>query len=216
MKSAEATSRLEVWRSDAYRLLAACFYQPEREMLLQEGLTGNLATALRQAGAPADESCRVLEEELRRCSPEELLVEYAALFLGPFHVPASPYGSVYLEPHQRQLMGESTVRVGAMYRQAGLSQEFDGPPDHIAVELEFMSFLCRVIAMPAASGPCGDDAGLAQAAAMHLRREFFEKLLAPWIGPFCAAIREHAQLGFYRSLADCLESFISTEQHLHV
>ncbi len=208
---------LEVWRSDAYRLLAACFYEPDREMFLSEKLTANLAAALREAGAPADEACRSMEESLRQSSQEELLVEYSALFLGPFKVLAVPHGSVYLEPASRQLMGRTSVRVGDLYKFAGLAQEENEPPDHIALELEFMAFLSLKLSNPEPAA-AGEDAeeGLPPLDSAGLRAEFLRDLLAPWIPPFCAAIREHAELGFYRGLVDCLEGFIAVEKAAHL
>lgn len=211
--SRQDDTSLELWRSDAYRLLAACFYEPDKEMFEAEDLAGNLAIALKEAGAPADEACRKMAAALNKHSQEELLVEYSALFLGPFKVLAVPYGSVYLEPENRLMMGESTVRVGDLYKFAGLAQEEIGPPDHIALELEFMAFLSRRLANPeqAASEDKAEE-GVPPLDSAGLRAEFLRVLLAPWVAPFCAAVREHAELDFYRAVADCLETFVDAEK----
>ena len=73
---------------------------------------------------------------------EELAIDHARLFVGPFALLAPPYGSVYLEG-ERRLMGDSTLAVGECYREVGLevAAGFNGTPDHIAAELEFMHFL---------------------------------------------------------------------------
>lgn len=198
-------ARLDVARSDAYRLLAACFYEPDRELFLEENLGANLTSLMEELAVPAGEHCRRLEEGLRENRQEELLVEYAALFLGPFGASAQPYGSVYLE-HSRQLMGESTMVVKKMYQDAGIGQEAEGPPDHISLELEFMSYLAQRIAQALASG---DEAGFAEFS--RRQREFYTVCLARWIPPFCNAIRENARLPFYGALADCLVAFIAAE-----
>lgn len=211
--SKQDAATLELWRSDAYRLLAACFYEPDKEMFAAEDLAGNLAAALKETGASAAKACRTMAARLKKHSQEELLVEYSALFLGPFKVLAVPYGSVYLEPEERKLMGETTVRVGDLYKFAGLAQEEIGPPDHIALELEFMAFLSRKLADPEqAAAEEEAEEGVPPLDSAALRAEFLRDLLAPWIAPFCAAIREHAELDFYKAVADCLESFIEAEK----
>lgn len=199
-------ARPDLARSDAYRLLAACFYEPDREMFLEENLCANLAGLMEELSVPAAESCRRMEQGLRENSGEGLLVDYSALFLGPFGAPAQPYGSVYLDK-ERQLMGDSTMAVRRIYDEAGVKQETDGPPDHIAVELEFMSFLgqriARAIAVP-------DQAEVADFPAIQAR--FFNTYLASWAPLLGRAIREHAKLTFYRALGECLPGFITAEQ----
>lgn len=72
---------------------------------------------------------------------EKLKIEYARLFIGPFHVVAPPYGSYYLE--NGKLMGDSTIEVNNLYNQVGLvlNESFKDLPDHIIAELEFLIYL---------------------------------------------------------------------------
>jgi len=67
--------------------------------------------------------------------------EYLCLFYGPFHLPAPPYESVYLHG---EVLGPAALEVVREYRRAGLalSPDYKNLPDHLAVELEFMAFLC--------------------------------------------------------------------------
>ncbi len=199
-------ARRDVARSDAYRLLAACFCEPERELFLAENLGANLAALMEELAVPAREPCRRLAEGLDANSQEELFLEYTALFLGPFGAPAHPYGSVYLD-QARQLMGDSTMVAKKMYQAAGITQEVEGPPDHICLELEFMSYLTRRIAQALADG---DEAVVAEFS--RRQRDFYTRCLARWVTPFCNAIRDNAQLPFYRALADCLGGFIAAER----
>jgi len=199
-------ARPDLARSDAYRLLAACFYEPDREMFLEENLCVNLAGLMVELSVPMEESCHRLGQGLQENSREELLVDYAALFLGPFGAPAQPYGSVHLE-EERQLMGDSTMKVQKIYGEAGVKQETDGPPDHIAIELEFMSFLGQRLAQATATA---DETAVAEFSAIQTR--FFNGFLAPWAPLLGRAIQEHAQLTFYRALGECLLGFIGAEQ----
>ena len=127
-------------RSDAYRLLAACFYEPEREMFIEENLCANLATLMEAICPPAVELCREMGKGIEANSQDELLLEYTALFLGPFSIPAQPFASVYLDK-ERALMGDSTMEVKKIYAKNKVEHDVPGPPDHIAIELEFMSLL---------------------------------------------------------------------------
>ncbi|MFN2356106.1 MAG: molecular chaperone, partial [Desulfopila sp.] len=82
-----------------------------------------------------------MEQAIHESRHQDLLVEYARLFVGPFELLAPPYGSVYLETGRR-LMGDSTIAVQHMYTNAGLTLDVQEAPDHIALELEFMHYLC--------------------------------------------------------------------------
>ena len=194
-------------QSDAYRLLAACFSQPDREMFVEENLCANLAGLMKEISLPAvGEACRRMAQCLAENNQEELLIEYSALFLGPFGAPAHPYGSVYLE-QERKLMGDSTMEVLKLYAQSGVKYEGDEPPDHIAIELEFMSFLEGKIAQAISEG---NQADLADFSA--IRSRFFNRLLASWAPILGNILKEQATLAFYRDLGECLLGFISAEQ----
>ncbi|MFA7381901.1 MAG: molecular chaperone TorD family protein [Desulfurivibrionaceae bacterium] len=193
--------------SDAYRLLAACFYEPEKEMFLEENLCANLAALMDKLALPASAaSCRWMGEGLQRNSQEELLQEYAALFLGPFNIPAHPYGSVYLE-EGRRLMGDSTMEVKKVYAEAGVKHEGEEFPDHIAIELEFMSFLEQKIAQAISEANQADLDDFTT-----IRNRFFTRLLAPWAPQLGKAIVGHASLPFYFGLGECLNEFIASEK----
>jgi len=200
-------AKIALRRSDAYRLLAACFYEPDREMFIEENLCLNLAELMAEISPPLAEACRRMDASLKENSQEALLVDYSALFLGPFKAPAQPYGSVYLE-QERRLMGDSTMDVQKVYAEAGVKQEADdGPPDHIAIELEFMSFLEGKIIQANSEGNQADQADYAA-----IQARFFNHLLASWAPALGKALVHYADLEFYRSLGQCLIDFIAAEQ----
>ncbi len=194
-------------QSDAYRLLAACFYQPDREMFLEENLCASLAGLMQEISLPTvAQACQRMAQSLAENNQEELLVEYSALFLGPFGAPAHPYGSVYLE-QERKLMGDSTMEVLKFYGDSGVKHEGDEPPDHIAIELEFMSFLEGKIAQA-----IGESNQAERADFSAIRSRFFNRLLASWAPVLGNILKEQATLAFYRDLGECLVGFIGAEQ----
>ncbi|MFN2352958.1 MAG: molecular chaperone [Desulfopila sp.] len=191
---------------DCYRLLAACFYEPDKPLFLEQKLCSNLAMLLENPAPEAATSARNMSKSLLRLEQEQLLVDYAALFIGPFELPAPPYGSIYLDKN-KTIMGDSTMTALKFYQDAGLRVEEKEPPDHIAIELEFMSFLCGEEIQALAHREKEAAQKFRQ-----MRRTFFTSCLNTWVYSFCAAIRSGTGNSFYLSLADCLAGFMASQQ----
>lgn len=200
--------RLHRRRADAYRLLSACFYPPERRLLLEENLCANLETLLTWLCPAAAAAALEMGSALRNMDGDSLLVAHAALFVGPFELLAPPYGSVYLEK-TRLLMGDSTLETRRFYEDACLSLDIHEAPDHIAIELEFAGYLAGQASRHIQDG---EQDKAAAGLAMHAR--FLNRLLARWAPLLAEAIRRNAKDSFYLALADCLEHFIRCEQEL--
>ena len=203
--SSSHTASWEHARGECYRLLAACFYMPERDLWLAERVLENLRAFLTQICPTAVEHCHQMLEGLSGSSAEDLAVEYTRLFVGPYGVVAPPYGSVYLH-EGRRVMGDSTLAVLDIYRRAGLSldPDFKELPDHIAAELEFVYYLTNKAAGAAAAG----QSGIADEA-LQTREMFLGRFLNRWVPGFCARLREGTEHPFYRGLAECLAAFIA-------
>ena len=191
-------------RGDCYRFLSACFCQPEKNVFQEEKLLQNLTKSLHRICPEAALFSASMEESILKCGNEELLVEYSRLFIGPFGVIAPPYGSVYLDG-ERRVMGDSTMEVIGMYRDEGLSGPSDATelPDHVAVELEFMSYLVfeEIKALESSDLRAAVDAVAKQ-------ERFSAEFLRRWIPPFCERIKENTENGFYAALAQCASTFI--------
>jgi len=191
-------------RGDCYRLLSACFYQPQKEAFIQEEFFKNLEVILKDVSPDAAAHVPAMENAFLKYSDEELLVAYAKLFVGPHELIAPPYGSVYLDG-ARQVMSDSTMGTIKIYQDEGLSidDEFRELPDHITVELEFMSYLIfkGIEALK--------QSDFERAKGFIDKQEIFlNTFLYRWAPPFCEKIREGTDNGFYKALADCLSSFI--------
>lgn len=191
-------------RSNCYKLLAACFYQPQKETFMEEGLFENLTVLLKQACPDAVVFSEKMGQAILNYNNEDLLIDYAKLFIGPYELKAAPYGSIYLDD-ARKVMGDSTIEVIKIYKDEGLSidEKFKELPDHIAVELEFMYYLIfkEIEAL--------ENSDNGRAAHFIETHELFQhRFLGKWVKPFCDKIKQGTDNEFYSSLADCLSTFV--------
>ena len=187
-------------RADIYRLLSACYYQPEDAFLEEEVFT-QLKTALAKASPSGVIEAAGLDYCFRASGVEVLMLDYSRLFLGPFDIRAKSYGSVYLDG-EKVVMGDSTMLPLELYREGGfdVAEDFREMPDHIAVELEFLYLLSFRI------GQESEDVERTRLVASKQR--FLENHLGRWIGTFSTAIRSGAETDFYKRLADLTETFV--------
>ncbi len=187
-------------KADLLAGLANCYARPCREIgALLEAKAEN-TRSLEGFGA---EMFSELLEQWRKNTLQELLVDYAALFVGPFETIAPPLGSVYLE-EQPVLMGESTRNLLDIYRQAGLdmAESFNGPPDHIIAELEFLAYL--ISARLSADPETGRNL-------YSLQQRFLGEHLGAWVAPFAGKVAQGAGTGFYQLLAELTRKRVLAE-----
>jgi TorA maturation chaperone TorD len=192
-------------RAAVYKLLAECYYPPTgtlREPVEQ------LRRSLKTLGSPAAASAERMDAALQAHETlAELAIDHARLFVGPFALLSPPYGSIYLDG-ERRLMGDSTLSVDECYHEVGLevAAGFNGTPDHIAVELEFMHFLI----VKEMSALIGGELDRAQNFRQK-QRVFLQRHLAAWVPDFSRSVEEQAQTGFYQGLALATRIFIESE-----
>lgn len=200
------TPRCASTREDVYRLLAACFYPPSPE-LIEENCCTTLAALLVPVAPEAARYAGEAADALAACSRAALAVEHARLFIGPFQLVAPPYGSIYLD-EARTVMGDSTARVASFYSACGLqlADDFHELPDHVAVELEFLSFLAYRQREAEQSGDTHETARI-----VSLQQEFLDRFLIPWLEPFTAAVIADGEAPFYQAIARCTVAFINAD-----
>ncbi len=148
-------------------------------------------------------------EAFREAREEELLewlaVEYTRLFLGPGpHI--NPYESV--QRGEGRYWGDTTVEALEFFRRCGfdLGGEFTGMPDHLSVELEFMS---RLSAQEADRWEKGDREGALRH--LELQRAFLREHLLTWVPSFCQKVAEQAEEEFYRNFASLTREVLLSE-----
>jgi TorA maturation chaperone TorD len=196
-------------RSALYELLSQLTLFPPRAEWVEALRSGDLRGAfsdlfsaetlalLREIPPPDDELLHTLKRDFHR------------LFQVPGDGYTRPYEAVYTDQREVAgelvgglLMGESTVEVQKLYDGAGLTLSADVKelPDHIGVELAFMSFLCS---QEAEARQRGDGKGLG----VVLQKEvvFLREHLARWAGDLCAEIRTSARTGLSKAVAGMLE-----------
>ena len=192
-------------RENLCRLLAACYYEPGPEFAEEKVFVSMLEAASRVHPQLAPYAKR-LGADYAAEGHDALLLDYTRLFLGPNHIVAQPYGSVWLEGGT--VMGESTMAAQKLYEEGGfdISEEFREVPDHIAVELEFLYLLIYRENEAHRNGE--HDARETKTA---LRKRFLDEHLGRWIGPFTSAVIAGAQSSYYRQLAGLTDRFIHME-----
>jgi TorA maturation chaperone TorD len=198
-------------RADLCRFLAGCYYQPAPEFS-EENLFESMLAAATQVDPALEVRTRRLGRYFISEGIDNLLVDYARLFLGPSDILAKPYGSVWLTG-EKTLMQDSTSAVSELYREAGfdLDQTFRELPDHIAAELEFLYLL---IYRENEARFKEDVSGVQKVA--RLRTRFLNGHLGRWVSAFTAAIGAGARTGFYRELGELTNVFVALEERRRV
>jgi len=200
-------------RQAGYHYLAELFRDPAELTEASEvpALIGEIVEAIDDS--ELRRSSRQLGEAFNAADPVALRRDYTALFIGPQNLLAPPYGSIYLEPAKRQVMGESTRDAKRLYRQAGMkvSSEFKQPPDHIMLELRFMSHVVfGVVEELSADSPDWQRAGNL----VKIQLEFLQRHLVAWIKPFTHLVLENSATSFYSVVAELTERFVAYDyQH---
>ena len=201
MDDAQDRLPVDMARAKVYKALAECYHRPTDETLRYSSKLADLLETICPQASDAASAIPANE------NPEGLSVDHARLFVGPFALMAPPYGSVHLEGEHR-CMGESTLDAARCYGEFGLGAApgYQDALDHIAVELEFMHFLC-VREIDALTRQASDEAQDLQAK----QRCFLGKHLSAWVPEFTASVETHAQTHFYRSLARVTRLFIASD-----
>jgi TorA maturation chaperone TorD len=194
----------DIARAKIYKALAECYYLPGEATLRH---ARQLGRSLKAVCPPAAEAADRMEAALlSHEGVEDLAIDHARLFVGPFALLTPPYGSVYLDG-ERRLMGDSTQAVSDCYRETGLEMDagFNGTPDHIAAELEFM----HVLVIRELEALAGGD--LDRAHIPGRSRAPSWRGISPHGCRFSPRCRQQAQTRFYQGLAAATRLFVESD-----
>ncbi|MDU1654215.1 Tat proofreading chaperone DmsD [Leclercia adecarboxylata] len=164
------------------RVLGALFYfAPDSEQAapLVAALTGG---DWQQDWPLPSRQLAPVAEILRQPSDEALPDAWQRLFIGPWALPAPPWGSVWLD-RESVLFGDSTLALRQWMRDNGIAFEMaqNEPEDHFGTLLLLAAWLAET----------GRDAERDQLLAWHL---------LPWSTRFLTLFVENAGHPFYRAL----------------
>ncbi|RYJ18300.1 Tat proofreading chaperone DmsD [Rahnella variigena] len=118
---------------------------------------------------------------------ESLADAYQRLFVGPYALPAPPWGSVYLDK-ESVVFGDSTLALRQWMRENGIEPHLKQaePEDHIGLLLMMSAWLAE-------NSPA-------------LLNEFLTMHLLPWAGRYLELLRQKAEHPFYVGVALLAES----------
>ncbi|MGQ9554983.1 MAG: TorD/DmsD family molecular chaperone [Anaerolineae bacterium] len=197
-------------RQGCYRLAAALFLYPNRSRwanligaareLKQEngslGLFPFFGPWQRLLTTLLNEDCRKIEGE------------YIRLFV--VNPQAPPYESFYLDP-ERQITGWIVAGLEREYTERGLavSTPLQEPPDHVAVELEFMAFMCGREAEAWERKVVREGAHLLQS-----EERFLDSHLKRWFPAFLRQVAVTSRTDLYGAAVEAVYAFLHHDQDL--
>jgi anaerobic sulfite reductase subunit A len=141
----------------------------------------------------------------------ELGEEYVRLFMHhPERTPCLPYESVYVD-RGGQAVGWVTTLVEREYAVAGLSlsPSLKDLPDHAAVELEFMAFLCAQEA-----GAWERESLTEGIRALERQASFLDRHLGRWFPQWATEVETLAGEGIYPLMAATAGAFVGQDGDL--
>ncbi|KKK37366.1 hypothetical protein WQ57_14280 [Mesobacillus campisalis] len=162
-----------------------------------------------QSMAEMNKNAKKMEQEIKKFREDDNFLQMAVsayhdLFTGPNPLPAPLWESVYLG-REHILFDDQTLQARAFYRKYGLrfTHENNQPDDHIAVELEFLSYLVR------SSLESGDVAAIREL--LKDQHSFITGHLARWVHLLCDRLLKGTSHPLYQALALLLRDYLDLE-----
>jgi TorA maturation chaperone TorD len=195
------------------QVMALLFSPPDEEMIEQMA-KGNLSAFVAPYVLSWGENLSLLEGLIVKEDPAAYLIhlrdEYERLFLNPGGETISLVESFYkpwsLDPGcplafasgKGLLMGDSALHLLEVYRQCGLemAEEFKSCPDHLVIELEFLSYLYQ------------------QATQADIQTFISDHL--DWIPLLREALKRFQPNSFYEPVLEILDLFLENEKEPEV
>nr|BAL57380.1 cytoplasmic chaperone TorD [uncultured Acetothermia bacterium]BAL58896.1 cytoplasmic chaperone TorD [Candidatus Acetothermum autotrophicum] len=132
-------------------------------------------------------------------------LEYDRLFCHRTSV-ICPIYEVEYDRNRAVSQGPTLADIAGFYRAFGLELAVSERPDHMALELEFMSVLAYKEAL-ALQNDLREHAEICRDA----QKKFLEAHLGRWVGVFTDTLKRESQLEVYHTLGTELKTFIESE-----
>jgi putative dimethyl sulfoxide reductase chaperone len=197
-------------RQFVYRMIAALFLYPDTDRLV------DLADAAREAQAdddltaifPHSDAWQQTLALLSNMSEHDRTIiqkEFTQLFEAVTGAPPCPVVESFYRERGGQETGWITAQLIQRFQQAGLAvaSSTSTAPDHIAVELEFMAFLCGHEQL-AWTGHVADS-GMRS---LKRQRAFLRRHLSQWLPDLAGRIAVTCPNGFHAVAAEAARAFV--------
>ncbi|KUO64433.1 MAG: hypothetical protein APF84_10695 [Gracilibacter sp. BRH_c7a] len=140
----------------------------------------------------------------------QLQQDYSNLFVGPGHLLAPPWESVYLTD-DKLTFGSPTLEVREFFRKHGLEYERinNDPDDHFGLEMEFMSKLIQMERHHLENQNLEDAIRLSNE---HLF--FLQEHVMKWADRFTQKVAEHAGTDYFQGLALLTRGYLTWDYEL--
>lgn len=188
-------------KSMLYTLLAHALNYPDMDLvssLLEGRFRRDLTAVLPLEARTILEGLSVYSGGEREKALLDLERDYTWMFFASKPRIAYLFGSVYSE---NKLYQDSTLEIARLYHEAGLKVEeaFKLPPDHIAIEFEFMAYLAfnEMEAIKTANGKSEEYA-------LELQQKALDKYVSPLARNIGERIANGAKTDFYRTIGHIL------------
>jgi len=134
-----------------------------------------------------------------------LAADFARLFLSINKVPPHPSESIYREGTMMQYSRDEVLKT---YWSFGVDKkkEFTEPEDHIAVELNFLMYLCEKAIEALNNGDAKETRRYIQG-----QKDFLEKHLVKWVPKLVKDILDTAQTPFYKAMAVLTKEYLEMD-----
>lgn len=211
--------RIAQSRSDLYAVLSLAFSPPSASLLptARRGFLGGVAAKaweelrLPEEAAEFEELKGYLEDTKSLDADEafrRLAAQYTVLFDVPGRYRVQPYESLYRR-RDGEVMGHCATAVIGFYQNEGLqlSPDFKDLPDHLAAEMEFMTYLCTQESEAWGAARLEDVTDW-----RAKQRRFLEQHVLQWVPEFCRQVTRAASAPFYVCMANLARVFITWER----
>ncbi|WP_022851987.1 TorD/DmsD family molecular chaperone [Limisalsivibrio acetivorans] len=141
-------------------------------------------------------------------SYEAIRHNFNKLFIGPGHLYAAPWESVYLE-RDGTMFGKATLDVRGYYKKYGLKIHnlHKEPDDHVAYECAFVNFLCMQYTEAV-------DKGEDPSEYVEVLKSFLDEHLLVWSGNFVEQVTTNSTTDFYKGAGKLLEGALKESREI--
>jgi TorA maturation chaperone TorD len=142
---------------------------------------------------------------------DELTAEYDRIFGLVVSRECPPYETEYHPSTEPFFRSQQLADIAGFYRAFGIEPTADLPerPDHISLELEFLSLVLLKQRLAALDGPGADER---VAVCTEAGRTFLRDHLIWWISAFATGLRRKGAGGFYAAVSEVLAAFVAAER----